>query len=126
LENEADLNIIVDNSIKDGTYDVYISPSQGNLVQNNTIIRMNKGNTSWGIYLGVGAVLDTTLSDNAIIDCDGGIRAATTADHIITGLSAIGNSVSGSLGEGMYLVYVNDSQVLNNSFSDGGATAYWS
>ncbi|HUT26800.1 MAG TPA: right-handed parallel beta-helix repeat-containing protein [Methanomassiliicoccales archaeon] len=121
LEGGADLNVIVDNSIDDGTYGVYISPSQGNLVQNNTIMRMNKGSASWGIYLGAGAVLNTTLSDNAIIDCDGGIRASTTADQIITGLSAIGNSVSGSLGEGMYLVHVDDSQILNNSYLDGGS-----
>ncbi|MCG7844230.1 MAG: right-handed parallel beta-helix repeat-containing protein [Methanomassiliicoccales archaeon] len=116
-DSGADQNSVVDNSIHDGTYGVFISPSQGNLVSNNTIMRMNKGSAPVGIYLGVGAVRNAALTGNEIIDCGVGIRAAATnVEQRVGELSVTGNTVSGSLKQGMYLVQVNDSQIVGNIF----------
>ena len=119
LESGADLNSVIYNEITGGTYGVYVSPSQGVLVQNNTITRMSQGSTPVGIHLGPGKVLNASLGGNIIADCGSGIRAATTTGQEITGLMVMDNVVSGSIKEGMYLLYVSDSQVLNNSFLGG-------
>jgi parallel beta-helix repeat protein len=81
---------------------------------------MNEGSGSVGVYLGIGAVRNAMVSNNTITDCTFGIRAATTYSQAITGLSVVGNSVSGSLSEGMYLLYTTGSQVHNNSILNGG------
>ncbi|TFG57338.1 MAG: hypothetical protein E4H30_00675 [Methanomassiliicoccus sp.] len=119
LENGADLNSITYNEITGGTCGVYISPTQGVLVQNNTITGMSEGSAPVGINLGPGSVRNASLGGNIIVDCGWGIRAATTADQEITGLMVKDNVVSRSLREGMYMLYVSDSQVLNNSFLAG-------
>ncbi len=118
LEGGADLNAVLDNSMENGEIGVYVSPSQYNVVNNNTISGMDKGNASVGVYLGIGAVRNATISNNTITDCTVGIRAATTYSQSITGLLVSSNDVSNSLKQGMYLLYVNSSQVQGNIFQN--------
>lgn len=116
-ESGADTNTMADNSIADGGTGILIAPSIGNLVHNNTILRMNEGSSPVGIYLD-GAVRDALLSDNTVTDCDLGIRASTNQE--ISGLSVTGNTVNCSLRQGIYLVYVSDSQVSGNVLRENG------
>jgi len=117
LDQGADANSIRDNLIMDGEVGVLIAPSQGNMVHNNTIVRMNRSNASVGVYLGVGQVTNASVTNNSISDCSVGVRAATTYSQTITGLSVVGNNISSSDQEGLYLLYVSYSQVRNNSIS---------
>lgn len=117
LEPGADMNTVANNSIANGTYGVYIAPSEGNLVENNSILSMAQGSSPVGIYLGVGAVRNATLSGNVITACGVGIRAAANnVEQRVSGLLVLGNRVGDSLKQGMYLVQVNDSQVSGNIF----------
>ena len=96
IDEGADRNLVSDNSVKDGSFGIHISPSQGNQVRNNTVLRMDQGNSSVGVYLGIGTVRDTVIDNNTIADCIVGLRAATTAGEGMTGLSFTNNSVNGS------------------------------
>jgi len=128
LDQGADANSVRDNQITNGEVGVLIGPSQWNMVHNNTIVGINWGNASVGVYLGVGQVTNASVTNNSISDCSVGIRAATTYSQSITGLSMVGNDISSSDQEGLYLLYVSDSHVRNNNISanegSGGVINY--
>ncbi|MCX6650113.1 MAG: right-handed parallel beta-helix repeat-containing protein [Methanomassiliicoccales archaeon] len=120
LGDGSDDNLVLENSLKDGAFGVLIAPSQGNIVRNNTILRMDQSDSAVGVYLGIGAVRDAIIENNTISDCNVGIRAATTAAQEMTRIFLTGNAVNNSIKEGAYLLYVSDSQVLNNNFHANG------
>ncbi|MHC1680962.1 MAG: NosD domain-containing protein [Methanomassiliicoccales archaeon] len=117
---DADRNLISGNDIVDGAFGVLISPSQGNEVLDNVIMRMAGSDSAVGIYLGIGEVKDTLVKGNDISECNVGIRAATLSGQEITGISISNNSISGSVKEGAYLIYTVNSELVNNSFVNGG------
>ncbi len=125
LGTDADRNLIARNRIVDGAFGVLIGPSQGNEVLNNIILRMNRVDSSVGIYLGIGEVRDALVKGNEVIECTVGIRAATLSGQEMTGLSMDGNNVSGSVKEGAYLLYTIDSELVNNTFSSGGSSGIY-
>ncbi len=117
---DADRNLISANVIVDGAFGVLISPGQGNEVLDNVIMRMTRSDSAVGIYLGIGEVKDTIVNGNDISGCNVGIRAATLSGQEITGISISNNSISGSVKEGAYLIYTVNSELVNNSFANGG------
>lgn len=119
--NDADGNLISGNSIVDGAFGVLVSPSHGNRVVGNDIMRMNKADSAVGIYLGIGEVADTLVEGNEITGCNVGFRAATISGQEITGLILRENQISGSLKEGAYLLYTVESEMVNSSFVFGGS-----
>jgi len=122
---DADRNLIFGNKITDGAFGVLINPSQGNEVLGNTIMRMNKADSSVGIYLGIGEVRDTLIAGNEITGCNVGIRAATVSGQEMSGLSMADNIISSSVREGAYLLYTVESELINNSFLSGGGNGIY-
>lgn len=120
LGTDADRNLIARNRMVDGAFGVLIGPSQGNQVLDNVIVRMNRVDSSVGIYLGIGEVRGALVEGNEVTDCTVGIRAATVSGQEMTGLRVTGNNISGSLKEGAYLLFSIDSELTNNTFSSGG------
>lgn len=122
---DADRNLISWNQIRDGAFGVLISPSQGNQVLSNVIMRMNRSDSAAGVYLGIGEVRDTLVEGNDITGCNVGIRAATTSGREITGLNLSSNIISGSIKEGAYLLYTVGSDLIDNSISSGGGNGVY-
>lgn len=119
IGNGADTNLISGNTIADGAFGILVGPSHGNQVLGNDITRMIKTDSSVGIYLGIGEVVDTLIEGNEITGCNVGFRAATVAGQEISGLTMANNSISDSAKEGAYLLYTVDSSLSNNSFASG-------
>lgn len=120
----ADGNLISGNRIMDGNLGVWVTPSQGNQVLNNTILRMDEASAA-GIYIGTGVVRDTTVDGNDISYCYEGIRSATGTGQEITGLLIANNSIDGSIANGTYLLRTADSRLINNSISSGGGNGVY-
>ena len=120
----ADDNLVSGNTIKDGNLGVWIYPSQGNQVLNNTILRMDVVSAA-GIYLGIGEVNDVRIEGNLVSSCYEGIRAATSTGQEITGLLIANNSIDLSIANGTYLLRTADSRLVNNSFSSGGGNGLY-
>ncbi len=97
-----------------------VSPSQGNTVENNTILRMARSNASAEVYLGIGKVEDALILSNTVSQCSAGLRAASAAPGTITGLVMSGNEVNGSSREGLTLLYVEDGRVEDNTITGSG------
>ncbi len=120
----ADDNIISGNRIADGNLGVWIYPSRGNQVLNNTILRMDQLSAA-GIYLGIGVVQDAVIDGNVISSCYEGIRAATISGQEITGLLMANNSIDGSIANGTYLLRTANSRLIDNSFLSGGGNGIY-
>ena len=120
ISTGADWNTVSENTVLDGDIGVLVSPSQGNTVENNTILRMARSNASAGVYLGIGKVEDALILNNTVSQCSAGLRAASTASGTITGLVMSGNEVNGSSREGLTLLYVEDGRVEDNTITGSG------
>jgi parallel beta-helix repeat protein len=124
VQVRADGNLISGNTIMDGKLGVWIYPSQGNQILNNTILRMDEVSAA-GIYLGIGEVRDILIVGNDISFCYEGIRAATGTGQEITGLLIANNTIGSSIANGTYLLRTADSRLINNSFSSGGGNGLY-
>jgi len=123
LGSGADRNLIDGNLVQDGTVGVLVSPSQGNLVLNNTIMRMDTVSGA-GVHLWTGEVRDARIEGNGVSFCTVGIRASSFSPDI-SGLRVWNNTVIGSLRNGTYLLNTIGSSLLGNSFLSGGGSGVY-